>query len=84
MKNVRIPYILRTLPKFHVFNILKLFGAIFLFVIVHGHYMIIKFLQESVEKITYKKILKKSQGYEEHEDSSCSFYPQKFSSFLIF
>ena len=54
-KNVRIPYILCTLQNFYVFNSLKLFGAIFHLVVIHGYYMIFKFLQESVKKITSEK-----------------------------
>ena len=52
-KNVIILHTLRTHQKFQVFfYLLKIFWVIFHFVIIHGQYMNLKFLQEIRKKIT--------------------------------
>ena len=57
LKDTKKPHILRIHPNFQVFFLIffKLFWVIFHIVIIHGHYMNLKFFQETGKKITSQK-----------------------------
>ena len=74
-KNVRNPYILRTLPNLHFFEVFKIFWDIMWFGYCLNRFITLKGCPNDAQKNQTPKILKNYKGYEEFEESSHSSYP---------